>query len=90
MLQILIPHIEPLTDQQLVSVGSLQQSSRQAEDALTQGMDKLQETLAQSIAADQWSQGLYHAELSAALEKLEAVEGFVNQVIDPILFKLTT
>ncbi|KAK3230782.1 hypothetical protein Dsin_002663 [Dipteronia sinensis] len=79
LLNILIPHIEPLTDQQLGDVGNLQQSSRQAEDALTQGMDKLQETLAQSIAADQWSQGIYQSEIAAAMEKLEAVEGFVNQ-----------
>ncbi|KAL5844179.1 hypothetical protein ACOSQ4_010137 [Xanthoceras sorbifolium] len=79
LLNILIPHLEPLTDQQLADVGNLQQSSRQAEDALTQGMDKLQETLAQSIATDQWSQGIYQSEMAATVEKLEAVEGFVNQ-----------
>ncbi|TXG52885.1 hypothetical protein EZV62_022054 [Acer yangbiense] len=79
LLNILIPHIEPLTDQQLGDVGNLQQSSRQAEDALTQGMDKLQETLSQSIATDQWSQGIFQSEIAAAMEKLEAVEGFVNQ-----------
>lgn len=80
-MQVLMSQLEPLTDQQLVDVCNLRQSSQQAEDALSQGIDKLQQTLAQSIAADITSGGSYAAQMAAAVEKLEALEGFVNQVL---------
>lgn len=79
LLNVLMSQLEPLTDQQLVDVCNLRQSSQQAEDALSQGIDKLQQTLAQSIAADITSGGSYAAQMAAAVEKLEALEGFVNQ-----------
>lgn len=73
--------LEPLTDQQVVDVCNLRQSSQQAEDALSQGVDKLQQTLSQSIAADLMGPGSYRTQMAAAVEKLEGLEGFVNQVI---------
>ncbi|XP_065847499.1 transcription factor TGA3-like [Euphorbia lathyris] len=79
LLNVLMPHLEPLTDQQLVDVCNLRQSCQQAEDALSQGIDKLQQTLVQSIAADQLSTESYGVQMVAAIEKLEALEGFVNQ-----------
>lgn len=74
-------HFEPLTDQQLLDVCNLRQSSQQAEDALSQGMDKLQQTLAQSIVTDPVSSGNYRSQMAEAVEKLDALESFVNQVI---------
>ncbi|KDP32726.1 hypothetical protein JCGZ_12018 [Jatropha curcas] len=79
LLNVLMSQLEPLTDQQMVDVCNLRQSSQQAEDALSQGIDKLQQTLAHSIAADITSGGSYRAQMAAAIEKLEALEGFVNQ-----------
>lgn len=79
--QVLRPQLEPLTDQQLHSIGNLRHSSQQAEDALSQGMDKLQQSLAQSIGAESVNSGNYGSQMAAAMEKLEALEGFVNQVI---------
>ncbi|KAK6940108.1 Transcription factor TGA like domain, partial [Dillenia turbinata] len=76
LLNVLMPQLEPLTDQQLLDVCNLRLSSQQAEDALTQGMDKLQQSLAQSVATDS---GNYGSQMAAAMEKLEALEGFVNQ-----------
>ncbi|KAB2617211.1 transcription factor TGA7 [Pyrus ussuriensis x Pyrus communis] len=57
----------------------LNQSSQQAEDALSQGMDKLQQILALSIAADQMSGESFGCQMTSALEKLEALESFVSQ-----------
>lgn len=74
-LQVLMSQLEPLTDQQLVDVCNLRQSCQQAEDALTQGIDKLQQTVSQSIACDVMGVGM-----ADAIENLEALEGFVNQV----------
>ncbi|KAJ6307081.1 hypothetical protein OIU77_019597 [Salix suchowensis] len=77
LLNVLMSQLEPLTDQQHTNVCNLRQSSQQAEDALTQGIDKLQQTLSQSIAADVMGVGGYGQ--IDAMENLEALEGFVNQ-----------
>jgi transcription factor TGA len=50
---VLVPQIDPMTKQKVFEVHNLKQSCEQAEDALTQGMEKLQETLAKTIAASQ-------------------------------------
>ncbi|XWS23833.1 hypothetical protein CRYUN_Cryun28dG0049100 [Craigia yunnanensis] len=78
LLNVVMSQIEPLTDQQHLEVCNLRQSSQQAEDALSQGIDKLQQNLTQSVAAD-LSSGNYRAQMAAAIDKLEALEGFVNQ-----------
>ncbi|CAE5959510.1 unnamed protein product [Arabidopsis arenosa] len=44
-LNVVMPYVEPLTDQQLLEVRNLQQSSQQAEEALSQGLDKLQQAV---------------------------------------------
>ena len=80
-----MPQIEPLTDQQQMAVNNLRQSSQQAEDALSQGIDRLQQTLSQNIAADPTDVGNYGSPMGSAIEKLDALENFVNQVISPLL-----
>ncbi|KVI07241.1 Basic-leucine zipper domain-containing protein [Cynara cardunculus var. scolymus] len=72
-------YIELLTDAQLVNVTSLRQSCEQAEEALSQGMDKLQQTLAQSITIDITGAGSYNSQMTCAMERLEALEIFLNQ-----------
>ncbi|KAJ6337484.1 hypothetical protein OIU76_007209 [Salix suchowensis] len=79
LLSVLMPQLEPLSDRQLADVCILRQSSQQAEDALTQGIDKLQQTLSQSIAADVMGVGGYGDQMAHAIKNLEALEGFVNQ-----------
>ncbi|KAE8692810.1 Lysyl-tRNA synthetase 1 isoform 1 [Hibiscus syriacus] len=76
--EVVMPHIEPLTDQQQLEVCQLRHSSQQAEDALSQGIDKLQHKLVQNVASDS-SWGNYRAQMAVATDVLEAVEGFVNQ-----------
>lgn len=80
MKQVVVPHIQPLNDQQVAGVNNLKQSSQQAEDALTQGIEKLHQTLSLSMAADPISQDGYECQMADALDKLEALESFVNQV----------
>lgn len=75
-----MPQIE-LTDTQLVKARNLRQSCEQAEEALSQGLDKLQQTLAQSITIDITGAGSYNTQMSSAMERLEALEIFMNQVI---------
>ncbi|XP_045809554.1 transcription factor TGA1-like isoform X1 [Trifolium pratense] len=79
LLKILGPMIEPLTEQQRLDIDNLGQSCQQAEDALSQGMEKLRQTLADSVAAGQFIEGTYIPQMATAMEKLEALVCFVNQ-----------
>ncbi|XP_019083430.1 PREDICTED: transcription factor TGA7-like isoform X2 [Camelina sativa] len=80
LLNVVMPYLQPLTDQQILEVRNLQQSSQQAEDALSQGIDKLQQSLAESIVVDAVIESTdYPAHMAAAIENLQALEGFVTQ-----------
>jgi transcription factor TGA len=80
--QILRPQLEPLTEPQLMAVGGLQHTSTQAEDALSQGMEKLQQNLAETLtaAADPFGPpDGYMLQMATAVEKLKELVGFVTQ-----------
>lgn len=82
LLKVLSPQLDPLTEQQLMAVYNLQLSSQQAEDALSQGLDKLQQTLSETIAVDPLSpSGMknYMGQMGQAMRKLEALISFVEQ-----------
>lgn len=79
--QVLAPQLHPLAEPQLLEVCNLRQSCQQAEEALSQGMDKLQKTLAESVAFDPMGDGSFISPMARAVEQLEALIGFVNQVI---------
>ncbi|XP_058224101.1 transcription factor TGA3-like isoform X1 [Rhododendron vialii] len=79
LLNVLMPQLENLTDPQVVAVGNLRLSSQQAEEALSQGIDRLQQTLAQGISADFTDVGNHGIQMISVMEKLDALENFVNQ-----------
>eukprot|EP00249_Psilotum_nudum_P015757 c25505_g1_i1 orf=625-2058(-) len=82
LLKILIPQIEPLTEQQLLAVCNLQQSSQQAEDALSQGMEALQQNLADTLSAGSLGTpnvANYMGQMAMAMGKLGTLENFVRQ-----------
>ncbi|CAL5052314.1 unnamed protein product [Urochloa decumbens] len=78
---------EPLTEQQLVGICGLRQSAMQAEDALSQGMEALQQALAETLAAaaaaggDGAAEGVanYMGQMAVAMGKLATVENFLRQ-----------
>ncbi|PIN05716.1 hypothetical protein CDL12_21745 [Handroanthus impetiginosus] len=80
LLKVLSPHLEPLSDQQCLEVCNLRQSCQQAEDALSQGMEKLHHILAETIVSGQLDdEGNYYPQIRAAMDKLEALVRFVVQ-----------
>ncbi|KAF2576065.1 hypothetical protein F2Q70_00006385, partial [Brassica cretica] len=79
LLKVLVPHFDPMMDQQVLDVCNLRQSCQQAEDAVSQGMEKLQHTLAESVAAGELGEGSYVPQITSAMERLEALVSFVNQ-----------
>ncbi|CAL5043387.1 unnamed protein product [Urochloa decumbens] len=82
---------EPLTEQQLVGICGLRQSAMQAEDALSQGMEALQQALAETLAAAAAAgagdgsggaaEGVanYMGQMAVAMGKLATVENFLRQ-----------
>jgi transcription factor TGA len=92
MLQLLVSHLEPLTEQQLMGIYNLQQSSQQAEDALSQGMDALQQSLSETLAngspnpsGSSGNVANYMGQMAMAMGKLGTLEGFLRQVIDYLM-----
>lgn len=79
-LQVLVPLIEPMTEEQRFDAFNLEKSCQQAEDALSQGMEKLQRMLADTVTAGQHIEGSYIPHMDIAMERLEALVSFVNQV----------
>ncbi|KAM7277465.1 hypothetical protein ACFE04_019331 [Oxalis oulophora] len=79
ILKVLLPQLDLLTEQQLMDVCSLKQSCQQAEDALSQGMEKLQQTLAESVAAGRLGEVSHQPQMGTAMEKLGALVCFINQ-----------
>ncbi|XP_040960428.1 transcription factor TGA1 isoform X2 [Gossypium hirsutum] len=71
--------LDPLTEQQILEVCNLKQSCQQAEDALSQGMEKLQETVSSTVAGGPVAEDSYIPQVATAMEKLEALVSFVNQ-----------
>ncbi|XP_055807919.1 TGACG-sequence-specific DNA-binding protein TGA-2.1-like [Solanum dulcamara] len=86
LLELLVNQLEPLTELQLAGIYSLQQSSHQAEDALSQGMEALQQSLAETLVngspATEGSSGdvtNYMCRMAMAMGKLGTLEGFLRQ-----------
>ncbi|XP_056164168.1 transcription factor TGA2 [Syzygium oleosum] len=86
LLKLLANQLEPLTEQQLTGIGNLQQSSQQAEDALSQGMDALQQSLAETLCSgslgSSGSSGNvanYMGQMAMAMGKLGTLDGFIRQ-----------
>ncbi|XP_020108423.1 transcription factor TGA2.2-like isoform X2 [Ananas comosus] len=83
--KLLVTQLEPLTEQQVVGLCSLQQSSQQAEDALSQGMEALQQSLAETLAGSLGPSGSsgnvanYMGQMAMAMGKLGTLENFLRQ-----------
>lgn len=76
-----MPQLEPLSDEQMLSIKKLHLSSQQAEDALSQGLNKLQESLVQDMAFVPLNAANHGIQMAIAIDKFEGLEGFVIQVM---------
>ncbi|XP_009621407.1 transcription factor TGA2.3-like [Nicotiana tomentosiformis] len=85
LLKILGNHLEPLTEQQLMGICNLQQSSQQAEDALSQGMEALQQSLVDTLSSaslgptGSGNVADYMGQMAIAMGKLATLENFLYQ-----------
>ncbi|KAL6958914.1 bZIP transcription factor tga10 [Sarracenia purpurea var. burkii] len=83
VIKIILNQIEPLTEQQLLGICGLQQSTQEAEEALSQGLEALNQSLSDTIASDALSclpnMANYMGQMAIAINKLSTLEGFVRQ-----------
>lgn len=84
MVQVILNQIEPLTEQQILGICGLQQSTQEAEEALSQGLEALNQSLSDTITSDSLScppnMANYMGQMAMAVNKLSTLEGFVRQV----------
>jgi len=93
LLQTLLPQLDPLTEQQLVGICNLQQSSQQAEEALSQGLEQLHQSLADTMAGGSLIEDAnmsFMGQMALALGKLSNLEGFVIQVRNIFILSIYT
>lgn len=83
LIKIIPSQIEPLTEQQILGICALQQSTQEAEEALSQGLEALNQSLSDTITSDSLScppnMANYMGQMALAMNKLSTLEGFVRQ-----------
>ncbi|KAL0404975.1 UNVERIFIED_CONTAM: bZIP transcription factor TGA10 [Sesamum radiatum] len=83
LIKIILSQIEPLTEQQLVGICGVQQSTQEAEEALSQGLEALNTSLSETITSDSLTippnMNTYMGQMALAINKLSTLEGFVRQ-----------
>ncbi|KAL8225303.1 hypothetical protein R6Q57_017860 [Mikania cordata] len=98
LIKIILGQIEPLTEQQLMAICEVQQATQEAEEALSHGLDALNQSLSDTIASDALSSPTnmanYMGQMAAAMNKLSTLENFADnlrrQTIHHVLQLLTT
>ncbi|KAA3460655.1 transcription factor TGA2 isoform X2 [Gossypium australe] len=87
LIKVILNQIEPLTEQQIMGICALQQSTQEAEEALTQGLEALNQSVSDIITSDSLScppnMTNYMGQMAVAINKLSTIEGFVKQVCTP-------
>ncbi|XP_006362280.1 transcription factor TGA2-like [Solanum tuberosum] len=85
LIKIILSQIEPLTEQQFVGICGLQQSTQEAEEALSQGLENLNQSVSDTIVSDALlancpqNMANYMGQMALAINKLSTIEGFVRQ-----------
>ncbi|EPS65159.1 hypothetical protein M569_09619, partial [Genlisea aurea] len=80
LIKVLAVHLEPLSEQQRLDVSNLRQSCQQAEDALSHGIEKLHQIIADMIVGGRLGDGNCHLpEISAAAGKIDSLVRFAGQ-----------
>ncbi|GLT39696.1 hypothetical protein SLA2020_138730 [Shorea laevis] len=83
LIKIILSQIEPMTEQQIMGICALQQSTHDSEEALSQGQEALNQSLSDIITSDSLScppnMTNYMGQMAIAMSKLSTLEGFVRQ-----------
>lgn len=83
-MQIVVRHVEPMSEQQILNLCGLQQSTQETEDALTQGLEALHNSLSDTLISDALgyppsNMGNYMGQMMVAVSKISTLEAFAHQ-----------
>ncbi|KAL8036881.1 hypothetical protein ABFX02_11G005300 [Erythranthe guttata] len=86
LIKIIMREIEPMTEGQMMGIYGVQQSTQEAEEALSHGLDALNQSLSETLISDSlllncFPQNInnYMSHMALAINKLSTLEGFVRQ-----------
>ncbi|XP_073000722.1 bZIP transcription factor TGA10-like isoform X2 [Typha latifolia] len=83
LIKVVVRHIEPLAEEQILAICGLQRSIQETQDALNQGLEAFYHSLSATITSDVLSSPFdmanYMGQLSIAVDKLTTLEGFVGR-----------
>ncbi|KAG6429005.1 hypothetical protein SASPL_107044 [Salvia splendens] len=83
VIKIIMRQVEALSEQQLMTICGVQQSTQEAEEGLSQGLESLTASLSETIASDSLTLppniNTYMPQMALAINKLSTLEGFIRQ-----------
>ncbi|KAK4759620.1 hypothetical protein SAY87_022751 [Trapa incisa] len=83
LIKVVLSQIEPLSEQTILGVCELQQSMQEAEEAMSQELEALNQSLSETITSDSLSSppnmANYMGQMALAMNKLSTLEAFVRQ-----------
>ncbi|CAM0950869.1 unnamed protein product [Alopecurus aequalis] len=79
VIKVMLKHVEPLSEGQLLGIYNLQQWVQETEETLSNGMDALQHSLSDTVASPELAGGNFMGHMNLALNKISSMEGIVRQ-----------
>lgn len=79
VIKVMLKHVEPLSEGQILGIYNLQQSVQEREAALNHSMEATQQSISDTIAAPDVAPATFMGHMSIAMNKVASMEGFVMQ-----------
>jgi len=79
VIKVMLKHVEPLSEGQILGIYNLQQSVQEREEALNHSMEATQQSISDIIAAPDVAPATFMGHMSLAMNKVSSMEGFVMQ-----------
>ncbi|XP_039794578.1 transcription factor TGAL7-like isoform X1 [Panicum virgatum] len=79
VIKVMLKHVEPLSEGQILGIYNLQQTVQEREEALNHSMEATQQSISDIIAAPDVAPATFMGHMSLAMNKVSSMEGFVMQ-----------
>ncbi|KAJ1253854.1 hypothetical protein BS78_K171100 [Paspalum vaginatum] len=80
IIKVMLKHVEPLSEGQILGIYNLQQLVQEREEALNQSMEATQHSISDIVAAPDVAPATFMGHMSLAMNKVASMEGLVMQV----------
>ncbi|KAJ1288557.1 hypothetical protein BS78_02G097800 [Paspalum vaginatum] len=79
IMKVMLKHVEPLSEGQILGIYNLQQLVQEREEALNQSMEATQHSISDIVAAPDVAPATFMGHMSLAMNKVASMEGLVMQ-----------